>query len=267
MGMESNFGQPSKPPNYNEVLSTYIQTFNKSKSGELPIWGDKTQFEVSMDDLKNLAEGNLQAESKMDVGSTIAQVAEYYHKGWKQEDFANLYKEVNAKNQEAPNKEEVPFGEEKVACRRIDMLKEFEEKFKTADSYRKVGKVDARQATVREKISTSQDGNMDNYAEPGDWIIQNPGDKDPYVFGNKEDPIEVRQAKFAKKYEPKPNSVGVFIPKGIIKAVRIDENLVFNTSWGEQMAVKAGGWVADGGYPIAEDSFSNTYEKIENKQE
>lgn len=162
--------------------------------------------------------------------------------------------------------EEVEIGGEKIPCRRIDMLKEYEQAFASADSYRKVGKVEARQATEREEISTSQDG-MKNYAEPGDWIIQNPGDTDPYVFGDKNDSIEVRQSKFAKKYDAIAEEDGQFRPKGIIKAVRANENVVFNTSWGEQMAVKAGGWVADGGYAIAEDSFANTYEKIEKKTE
>lgn len=161
-------------------------------------------------------------------------------------------------------KEKIMFGEEKVLCRRIDMLKEYAEAFKTADNYRKIGKVDARQATEHELISTSQDG-MKNYAEAGDWIIKNPGDKDPYVFGDKNNPIEVRQAKFAKKYEVIDDEPGKFRPKGVIKAIRVDENIVFSTAWGEQMAAKKGGWVADGGYAIAEDSFANTYEKIESK--
>ena len=166
-------------------------------------------------------------------------------------------------NERAPQMtEDVLFGSESVPCRRIDMLTEYEEAFKSADSYRKIGKVEARQATEREEISTSQDG-MKNYAEPGDWIIHNPGDKDPYVFGDKKDPIEVRQAKFAKKYEVIAGEEGVFRPKGIIKAVQVNENVVFDTSWGEKMAAKSGGWVADGGYAIAEDSFTNTYEKIE----
>ncbi len=103
---------------------------------------------------------------------------------------------------------------------------------------------------------------MKNYAEPGDWIIKNPGDKDPYVFGSKNDPIQIRQEKFAKKYDSIPGEDGKFRPKGIIKAIKVKENLVFDTSWGEKMAVKSGGWVADGGYAIAEDSFANTYEKI-----
>lgn len=160
----------------------------------------------------------------------------------------------------------VEIDGEKISCRRVDMLQEYQEAFKTADNFRKVGKVEARQATEREEISTSQDG-MKNYADSGDWIIQNPGDNDPYVFGDKNDPIETRQAKFAKKYEVIDDEPGSFRPKGVIKAVRIDENIVFNTSWGEQMAVKKGGWVADGGYAIAESSFANTYEKIENEKE
>mgnify|MGYP001620134331 FL=1 len=146
-------------------------------------------------------------------------------------------------------------------CRRTDMLQAYAKRFEKSDSFRKIGTVTARQATKRELISTSQDG-MQNYAEIGDWIIQNPGDKDPYVFGDKNDPIEIRQEKFAKKYESIDNEPGKFRPKGIIKAVRVTENLVFDTPWGEQMAVKSGGWVADGGYAIAEDSFARTYEKI-----
>lgn len=157
--------------------------------------------------------------------------------------------------------EEVLFGDEKVLCRRTDMLQAYAKRFEKSDSFRKIGTVTARQATKRELISTSQDG-MQNYAEIGDWIIQNPGDKDPYVFGDKNDLIEIRQEKFAKKYESIDNEPGKFRPKGIIKAVRVTENLVFDTPWGEQMAVKSGGWVADGGYAIAEDSFARTYEKI-----
>lgn len=163
--------------------------------------------------------------------------------------------------------EYIMFGDEKILCQRVDMLKEYAESFETADQYRKIGTVTARQATDKELISTSQDGNMQNYAEPGDWIIQNPGDKSPYVFGDKKDPIETRQLKFAKKYEPIENEPGTFRPKGIIKALRVNKNIVFKTTWGEQMAVKKGGWVADGGYAIAEDSFNTTYEKIEPKKE
>lgn len=154
---------------------------------------------------------------------------------------------------------EVMFGDEKVLCRRVDVLKEYAEAFKTADSYKKVGTVEARQAEQREEISTSQDG-MKNFAEPGDWIIQNPGDKDPYVFGSKNDSIEVRQKKFAENYV----AIGekTFKPKGIIRAIKVKENIVFNKSDGKEVAVKAGGWVTDGGRPIAEDAFKNTYEKI-----
>lgn len=159
----------------------------------------------------------------------------------------------------------VSIDGEDVECEVIDLMAEYGETLKTADQYRKIGTVDAHQATEQEVVTSSQDGTK-NVAEVGDWIIQNPGDKDPYVFGNKGDAIEVRQTKFAKKYEPIPDEPGKFRPKGIIRALQIDRNVVFPTSWGEEMAVKAGGWVSDGGYSIAEKSFASTYEKIENEE-
>lgn len=157
----------------------------------------------------------------------------------------------------------VKIGGEDVECHVVDFAKEFPaSSFEKADKFRKTAIVDARQATEREEITTGQDG-MKNYADPGDWIIHNPGDTDPYVFGSKTDPVEVRQQKFAKKYVSEPEQPGKFRAKGEIKAYKVDKNIVFQTSWGEEMSTKAGGWVADGGYCIAEDSFNNTYEKIE----
>lgn len=156
---------------------------------------------------------------------------------------------------------------EVVLCRRIqNVLQEYEHAFLTADLYRKTAIVLARQATTREKISTSQDW-MENYADPGDRIIQNPGDKDPYVFGNKKDSLEKRNAEFIKKYESIEDQPNKFRAKGIIKAVQVKENIVFDTAWWETMWVKAGWWVADGGYSIAESSFKNTYEKFNPKFE
>ncbi len=159
----------------------------------------------------------------------------------------------------------VEIDGEEVLCKRIDLFEEYGKEFENADSFRKTAKVTARQATKHEEISTGQDG-MKNYAEPGDWILQNPGDKDPYVFGDKNDDLKLRQSKFEEKYEPITDEPGNFRSKGVIKALRVDENLVFDLSWGGQMGVKKGGWVADGGYAIAEDSFANTYEKIEDTE-
>lgn len=155
---------------------------------------------------------------------------------------------------------------EDVLCDEIDMLAEYGAALENAPQYRKKVIVDARQATEHEVVSTSQDG-MKNYADAGDWIIHNPGDKDPYVFGSKKDPVEVRQEKFAKKYEPIPDQSGKFRAKGVIRALQIDRNIVFGTSWGEKMAVKKSGWVCDGGYAIAEKSFDNTYEKLGGAEE
>lgn len=157
--------------------------------------------------------------------------------------------------------EEVEINGEKVKCRRVNMLQEFGSQLATADSYRKNVVVSARQATEREEISTSQDG-MKNYADPGDWIIHNPGDKDPYVFGSKKDSLEVRQQKFAKSYGAVDGQPGQFEAKGIIKAIQVNENIVFDNSSGKTMAVKAGGWVTESGHGIAQESFANTYEKI-----
>lgn len=158
--------------------------------------------------------------------------------------------------------ESLEIAGEVVICRRVNMLEKYKDAFKTADSYRKIGTVFAYQATERQEISTSQDG-MKNYADVGDWIIQNPGDQDPYVFGDKNDSIETRQAKFAKKYDLIDAQSNSFRPKGIIKAIQVHENIVFDTPWGERMVVKKGGYVCDGGYAIAQDSFLKTYEKVE----
>lgn len=159
----------------------------------------------------------------------------------------------------------VKIDGEDVLCREVDITQEYGEALKEAKEYKKKAVVDARQATEHEEISTSQDG-MKNYAEEGDWIIQNPGE-DPYVFGSKNDSIEVRQQKFSKKYEPIPDQEGKFQAKGIIKALQVNENIVVKTSWGEEMATKAGGWVSDGGYTIAEKSFADTYEELEDESE
>lgn len=162
---------------------------------------------------------------------------------------------------EKPKFEEVEIKGEKVLCRWVDVLREYEDAFKTADSYRKIGTIEAHKATQNEKIITTQDG-MINYCEKGDWIIHNPGDLDSYVFGNKNDSLEVRGEKFNKEYVPVAGQDGIFKPHRIIKAIQINENIVFNNSSGIKMAEKKDGWVTDYGYAIAEDSFLNTYEKI-----
>lgn len=169
---------------------------------------------------------------------------------------------------QTPSYEKVEINGEIITCKRVEMLKlkEYASAFALADYYRKTAIVSARQATEREEITTSQDG-MTNYADLGDWIIHNLGDKDPYVFGSKNDSIEKRQVKFAKKYDVILGEDGKFRAKGFIKAVQVNENIVFGTSWGETMAVKVGGWVAGEGYGIAEESFGNTYEKFDPKEE
>jgi hypothetical protein len=165
-----------------------------------------------------------------------------------------------------PIYENLKFWDEIVKCRRIkNVFEEYKEAFDKADFYREKAIISARQATKREIISTSQDG-MENYAEPWDRIIQDPGDTDPYVFGSKNDSIEKREEHFNKRHEAIPGQPGKFRVKWIIKAVQVKENIVFNTSWWDTMWTKAGGWVADGWYGIAEDSFKHIYEKFDPKE-
>ena len=162
--------------------------------------------------------------------------------------------------------ENIKFGDEIVKCRRIkNIFEEYKQDFDKADFYRESAIISARQATQKETISTSQDG-MENYAEPWDRIIQDPGDKDPYVFGSKNDSVEKREEHFNKRHEVIPGQPDKFRVKWIIKAVQVKENIVFNTSWWDTMATKAGGWIADGGYSIAEDSFKHLYEKFDPKE-
>ena len=164
--------------------------------------------------------------------------------------------------------EKVEINGETLRCRRImDILKEYAKALETADSYRKKVIVSARQATEREEIYTSQDGRK-NWAEPGDWIIHNPGDKDPYVFGSRKDSVEERQRKFASKYTAVSGSPGQFRARGVIRAIRVNVNIIFQTpSSGQDMVIKAGGWVTESGSGIAEESFANTYEKIDQEPE
>ncbi|MDD2274600.1 MAG: hypothetical protein PHI91_02265 [Candidatus Pacebacteria bacterium] len=171
-------------------------------------------------------------------------------------------------NFEQPQKEEnniamVKFGDKEVPCRKINFKEEFPASFfDDAKEYRKTALVNVRVAENEETITSSQDANKTIIAEPGDMIIHNPGDVDPYVFGNRDDSVEERQRKFAEKYE-QTDEDGVYRSKGVIKAKKVNENLVWDTSWGSQDGVIAGGWISNGGYAIAEDSFANTYEEIE----
>ncbi len=179
---------------------------------------------------------------------------------------------VKTQEQQPSNQKEVLIAGKSVKCDVVpDMLAAYGERLKEAPQYRKKGEVHARQATEEETVSTSQDGTK-NIAEPGDWIIQNPGDAAPYVFGDKfktgangekiSIPVDERQKAFQKKYESKEGVMDTFMSKGIIRAMPVERNIVFPTSWGEEMAVEAGGYVTDGGYSIAKDSFDRTYESV-----
>lgn len=176
---------------------------------------------------------------------------------------------------------EVEVWWEKIKVLEIDNMKStFAKRFEDAPVYQKKWTVYVRQATEREEIISSQDGTK-NIAEPWDWIIQNPNDPHPYVFWNKDKSVEERQKDFLKKYEP-TDKEWVFKAKWQIKAFKITpeilkeewllpsygvngeniEWITFPTSWWENMSVKFGGYIADGGYSITEEAFNDTYELL-----
>lgn len=86
------------PEGYSDQVDAYVSTH--AKADELPKWGEKTQFEAAMEDLNNLADGNWDSDSIIDAGTPLSAVAEHYHKGWTQEDFAKLRDDIVEKTTE-----------------------------------------------------------------------------------------------------------------------------------------------------------------------
>src|SRR5690606_9211477 len=129
--------------------------------------------------------------------------------------------------------------------------------------YRKTAVVTAEQhqGDQPRKVTTSQDGTQ-AVAEKGDWIIHNPGDKDPYVFEAGKGTVEERNKHFQEKYEALPDQPGRFQSKGVIRAIILDKNICIDTDWGDRMFCKKGGYLSNGGYTIAEDSFHSSYEPV-----
>lgn len=150
-----------------------------------------------------------------------------------------------------------------VEYRHVDWRREYGAALERAPLYRKTAIVEAVQHLGDEPkvVSTSQDSTQAT-AVKGDWLIHNPGDKDPYVFEAGKGTVEERSKNFDKKYGAIPGQPGKFQSKGNIRALRLDENISFDTDWGERMYAKAGSYISSGGYTIAEDSFFNSYEPV-----
>ncbi len=144
-----------------------------------------------------------------------------------------------------------------IPCRVVDLhSKTYNALFESAGFYIKSIKIYARQATSVEVIDTPLDATK-NTASPGDWIVNNPGER-PYI---------VRARDFPKLYQAKEEEPGAFVSIGKpVKAVQPAEDIVFIAPWGELQAVQKGGSIiqgVDGGrYGIDQQSLKNTYMKL-----
>lgn len=153
------------------------------------------------------------------------------------------------------------FGDdEKVYCKEVDLnSSKFDEVFEDAPSYVKNAEVNARQIKPGEEqtVRTELDA-TESDAKVGDWIVTNPGGES-YV---------VKNDVFQNAYQPTSED-GVFVSVGVpVKAVKINENIVFMAPWGSEEGVKAGGFIverSDNGerYGIEREAFLDTYEEVE----
>ena len=170
---------------------------------------------------------------------------------------------------EQPEIEEVEFDigdgkTEKVQCEVVDLNStEYNDALENSKWYKKSVEIKARQAISQEKVKTELDATK-NIAEPGDWIVTNPGGEQ-YV---------IKPEKFAKLYEKKENEPGIFVSKGVpVRAIRTEKNITFTAPWGEKQSVKAGGCVIDNNgerYGIDGKTFDETYKEVkppEDKEE
>lgn len=162
-------------------------------------------------------------------------------------------------NSNAPVVRKIDGGKD-ITCYEVDSQQEFQRlRVISPEIFLRKKDVKAYQATELLEVRSSQDG-MVNTAEVGDWVVQNPGDPDPYVFGDKKkDSLQVRQEKFLQFYAPVEGQPGVFRRKGVIKAVPLDRNITFSTAWGATMSCEVGGVLTDQGYTIAKSSLEKDY--------
>ncbi len=149
-----------------------------------------------------------------------------------------------------------------VKCRFVDLnTPEYDAKFENAPLFRKNVEVKARQATTREEIETALDATQ-SVAEPGDWIVTNPGGE---VY-------RVKDEIFKKAYKPKEDEEGTFIALGVpVKAVQVNEDIAFMAPWGSVQGVRSGGYIVERQdnkerYGIEKVAFESTYEAIEEEK-
>ena len=149
-----------------------------------------------------------------------------------------------------------------VKCRLVDLnTPEYDAKFEGAPLFRKNAEVRARQATTREEIETALDATQ-SVAEPGDWIVTNPGGE---VY-------RVKDETFKNAYRPKEGEEGTFVALGVpVKAVQVNEDIAFMAPWGSEQGVRSGGYIVERldnkeRYGIEKAAFESTYEAIEEEK-
>ena len=146
---------------------------------------------------------------------------------------------------------------------------------------KKVGNTIAIQGTVGQEVVTLEvDANGNEYVErtgvvaldpetnePG-WILTKTGsDNKPVLnnFGHTNQYI-VPDSKFKSMYEPSQDGFGLYSKSQIEKFIQADEDITFETKYGE-MVVNAGGYIKvtdlDRISGISEASFNDTYTVVE----
>jgi len=125
---------------------------------------------------------------------------------------------------------------------------------------RKYARVRAWQATREEEIASEmQDGFREttNTARPGDYIVENP-DGERYVMSADDFQPRYRPTDQESVYEPASEPVRV---------VELKEDVRFEAPWGEEMRIRAGGFLIsnspDDIYGIQADEFAKTYTYVD----
>ena len=154
--------------------------------------------------------------------------------------------------------------------KQIENMKEYvEEKLSAGElepqTYKSSKTVEARQGELGERVVTVLSNGMEETvntvkADPATgkagWVVKNPtGEEyivDDSVFHEKYEAIDGEDGKYRSKGKP-------------VTAARLGESITFTAPWGEEMRIRAGGYLIISNpadiYGIAEDEFCKTYVK------